>query len=929
MGRSKTQTQCGNPLWRDWIKEWAEEIRQSKAYYTYIKAHNALANCQTVFTHPSETIQLKGIGEGLAGRLERRLQKYCEENGLPMPERPSKSGTRKSNNGDTAGDDGSNASQQRKKQRSSGTSSRAYVPRYRTGGYAIMLSLLEHRERNDQKNVSREQIIRLAEDHCDSSFDLPEPGKSYTAWSGIKTLMTKDYVWKHGSPATYTLTDTGLSMAKELKSAAENGGRMPRSTQASSSTSSQNKGKQRDRGRMRQVEPEDESSDNGGEEEVDLSLYVMDPDKYRASMANSVTQQQSSQQHQRNDCEGHSDGGGEKEVDLSLYVMDPDNYRASMASSSTGQQSSQQQQRDSRASRSDRNDVRDISRKYEDNEGEEEPVDLSLYVTDKVKFRAEMASSAPPVSTWQDTSTQISLLDDDDDGIDLFSRSKAVGNEVFSRYQSPSQSPATNSLPLSYQLQNLNNDDIIALDSPSPQELPPSPLRTSSQAFLSSFPDPDDISIPESELGSQSASFLYTFLDQSNKYVRHISQAAVEIRGSRALYKIRFSASQLSHPQTDKIHDTQIDTDSNTYTGYIAEIDCDTLCPGLSGEPLIPLNREEEDDFWPSLLNAPETGSAAATPQDSQNIMDSQSIMDSQLSIPASQIEFEEYPPDSYDIVLVLDTREIKMRTNRDFFLQQLTEKGIRVVKRALELGDMLWIAQKKGSRSSRDELFLDFVVERKRLDDLVASIKDGRFNEQKYRLKRSGAEKVFYIIEEYSKEDAMNFNAQAIQTAMSSTQVVDKFFLKRTATINDTIDYLVTMTKMIEQIFHNVTLYRIPDHTITRINYLEQKNRLGKHHHITYPLYSELNSKNDTLTLKDLYLRMLMTIRGVSAEKASALTKIYPTPCHLLRAYEMKSEDEGKALAREATKDAISRRRWGQQLSEKLWEVWGQGYRL
>ena len=122
-----------------------------------------------------------------------------------------------------------------------------------------------------------------------------------------------------------------------------------------------------------------------------------------------------------------------------------------------------------------------------------------------------------------------------------------------------------------------------------------------------------------------------------------------------------------------------------------------------------------------------------------------------------------------------------------------------------------------------------------------------------------------------------------------------------------------------------NVTLYRIPDHLINRTDYLEKKKRYGKHHLITYSIYSGLNSKTDTLTLKDLYLRMLMTIRGVSAEKASSLMKIYPTPNQLLQAYKFMSEEEAKGLAKEMTKDNIGRRRWGQSLSEKLWEVWGK----
>lgn len=78
-------------------------------------------------------------------------------------------------------------------------------------------------------------------------------------------------------------------------------------------------------------------------------------------------------------------------------------------------------------------------------------------------------------------------------------------------------------------------------------------------------------------------------------------------------------------------------------------------------------------------------------------------------------------------------------------------------------------------------------------------------------------------------------------------------------------------------------------------------------------------------MTLHDIYLRMLMTIRGVSAEKAMALARVYPTPVSLLRAFSGTNEQEGKKLAQNATKDGINRRRWNNPLSERLYKIWGQ----
>lgn len=42
----------------------------------------------------------------------------------------------------------------------------------------------------------------------------------------------------------------------------------------------------------------------------------------------------------------------------------------------------------------------------------------------------------------------------------------------------------------------------------------------------------------------------------------------------------------------------------------------------------------------------------------------------------------------------------------------------------------------------------LDFIVERKKADDLASSIIDGRYKDQKYRLKNSGISNIYYIYE-------------------------------------------------------------------------------------------------------------------------------------------------------------------------------------
>jgi len=90
------------------------------------------------------------------------------------------------------------------------------------------------------------------------------------------------------------------------------------------------------------------------------------------------------------------------------------------------------------------------------------------------------------------------------------------------------------------------------------------------------------------------------------------------------------------------------------------------------------------------------------------------------------------FPAGSYEVIMVLDTREIESKSSRDNFSEAIRSKGINVETRALRLGDVLWIARRRdGLGGEEDECVLDYVVERKRLDDLCHSIKDGRYTEQ------------------------------------------------------------------------------------------------------------------------------------------------------------------------------------------------------
>lgn len=61
-----------------------------------------------------------------------------------------------------------------------------------------------------------------------------------------------------------------------------------------------------------------------------------------------------------------------------------------------------------------------------------------------------------------------------------------------------------------------------------------------------------------------------------------------------------------------------------------------------------------------------------------------------------------------------------------------------------------------------------------------------------KFRLAQSAITRVYYLVEEYGSDCVHNSMDKAIFTALSSTQVIEGFFLKETRDLADTIEYLV-----------------------------------------------------------------------------------------------------------------------------------------
>ena len=80
-----------------------------------------------------------------------------------------------------------------------------------------------------------------------------------------------------------------------------------------------------------------------------------------------------------------------------------------------------------------------------------------------------------------------------------------------------------------------------------------------------------------------------------------------------------------------------------------------------------------------------------------------------------------------WETILLIDFREVRTQRDRDYIISHLLTEGAKVEQRDLRLGDMMWVMRRVGAPAGEDEFVLDYIVERKRVDDLAQSIMDGR----------------------------------------------------------------------------------------------------------------------------------------------------------------------------------------------------------
>lgn len=158
---------------------------------------------------------------------------------------------------------------------------------------------------------------------------------------------------------------------------------------------------------------------------------------------------------------------------------------------------------------------------------------------------------------------------------------------------------------------------------------------------------------------------------------------------------------------------------------------------------------------------------------------------------------------DTYDtsgVILLIDNRE--SGSNNENFKEEIENRvpdQIRIEQRNLVIGDFMWIYK---DPATDEEFVLDYVIERKTLNDLAVSIIDGRYKEQKYRLKNTKISNVYYIFEGTNYANHFNLSKSALNSAIYHTVNIHDMNSIRTNSTQDSVNFIMRMNDFIKKHF-------------------------------------------------------------------------------------------------------------------------------
>jgi len=223
---------------------------------------------------------------------------------------------------------------------------------------------------------------------------------------------------------------------------------------------------------------------------------------------------------------------------------------------------------------------------------------------------------------------------------------------------------------------------------------------------------------------------------------------------------------------------------------------------------------------------------------------------------------------------IVVDERETSLYEKLD---SMINVEGnaigtIQLLKKVIPLGDIL---------IQTDEETTVSIIERKSLQDLLSSIKDGRYEEQSYRLSHSSGlpqHNILYIIEGMLSQLRTLLEKKTVYSCITSLNMFKGFSVHRTCTIQETAETVLWMACKLERDFQKGKTLFYQNSGGEHSDQNTQQNQS-----ITPYCTVVKKVKKENVTHENIAEIILCQIPGISSHTAVAVMKQYNTFSNLI----------------------------------------------
>ena len=202
----------------------------------------------------------------------------------------------------------------------------------------------------------------------------------------------------------------------------------------------------------------------------------------------------------------------------------------------------------------------------------------------------------------------------------------------------------------------------------------------------------------------------------------------------------------------------------------------------------------------------------------------------------------------------------------------------IKIISENIPLGDIIIYDDNNNEK---------LIIERKTLLDLAASIRDGRYAEQGFRLHQCSMHNhnIIYLIEgdlRYYKPFKSNIDKKALLSSMVSINYFKGFSLFRTITLTETAEWLLQLTKKLHKESSSPSFYEKPIFIAESPN----NGELNDNTETVNDSYSSAMKrvKKENINPDNIGEIMLSQIPGVSNASAIAIMNKYSTIQNLIQ---------------------------------------------